>query len=348
MAAQEPQTLGALRTPPSPAFTVLGIEPSAVERPTTPSDVALTFLGRLRRETVPKDYAFEASPYWLVGRPTLSWRDDASRSVAESVARTTGFSVATAETGTTALPVASLAIGARTLLASGGMNAATVRALETLETVLGQDSELFLKLMFDHGLQALDDMLKNGQLPVAEYNARRQELVEIVLASDEYRNNSALRTAQSVAVTREGFLFELAAGLVWDFAGASWEARRFRRRAVWATPGYEAGPWNVLGVLRYIDDSVTPNEDAVDWGGRAIFSTPDYALSLEFVERSPIDPTPAVKRSHRFVGVAEYRVSPATWVVASFGKDRKKAGTADTLVAQIGLSFSFSKDRYTF
>jgi hypothetical protein len=48
------------------------------------------------------------------------------------------------------------------------------------------------------------------------------------------------------------------------------------------------------------------------------------------------------------VGVAEYRVSPATWVIASFGKDRRKTGTTHTLVAQLGLAFSFSKDRYSF
>jgi hypothetical protein len=64
------------------------------------------------------------------------------------------------------------------------------------------------------------------------------------------------------------------------------------------------------------------------------------------VQRSPIDPTETIRRSHRFVGIAEYRVSPATWIIASFGKDRQKTGTRETLVAQLGLAFSFSKDRY--
>ena len=159
---------------------------------------------------------------------------------------------------------------------------------------------------------------------------------------------NAMARVEDIAAKREGFFFEVAAGFVWDFAGGRWESREFRKRGVWATPSYEFGPWNVLGVLRYLDDTATPNEDAVDWGGRTIYSTADYSLSLEFVERSPIDQTTTLKRSHRFVGIAEYRVSPATWVIASFGKDRRKTGTDETLVAQLGLAFSFSKDRYRF
>ena len=112
----EAPTLASLRTPPSPAFTVLGIEPSAVERPTTPSDVALSFVSKVRQGTVPKDYAFEVEPV-LAGQPAeLSWSSDVTRSVAESVTRTLSLSIATAETGMTASPLTSLAVGVRTLV----------------------------------------------------------------------------------------------------------------------------------------------------------------------------------------------------------------------------------------
>jgi hypothetical protein len=101
-------------------------------------------------------------------------------------------------------------------------------------------------------------------------------------------------------------------------------------------------------VLRYVDDGQPANEDAVDWGGRGVYSTSDYAMSLEFVERAPRQVTETLKRSHRLVGIAEYRLSSGTWLVASFGKDRQKtAATPGSLVAQLGVSFNFSKDRYT-
>jgi hypothetical protein len=344
LAQTEAPTLASLRTPPSPAFTVLGIEPSAVERPTTPSDVALSFVSKVRQGTIPKDYAFEASPYWLVSQPDLSWSSDVTRNVAESVARTMSLSLATAETGTAAAPVTSLAVGVRTLLSSGHMTASTQRALAALEQTLSQTGDVFLRMVGEAGLDELDNRLASGNITVADYEARKQELTAIVLQSDEYRE--AMSRAEDVAAKREGFFFEVAAGFVWDFAAGSWEARAFRQRGVWATPSYEFGAWSLVGVLRYLDETSFFNEDALDWGGRALYSTADYGLSLEFVQRSPLDQTDVIKRSHRFVGIAEYRVSRASWVIASFGKDRQKTGARETLIAQLGLAFSFSKDRY--
>ena len=340
----EAPTLASLRTPPSPAFTVLGIEPSAVERPATPSDVALSFVSKLRQGTVPKDYAFELSPYWLVSQPNLSWSDDVTRNVAESVARTLSLSVATAETGVTGSPLTSLAVGVRTLVTSGHMTPATQRALGALEAMLSQSGDVFLRMVGEAGLDELDKRLASGDMTTAEYEARKQEIAALVLESDEYRE--AMSRAEDVAAKREGFFLEVAAGFVWDFAAGSWESRAFRKRGVWATPSYDFGAWNLVGVLRYLDETTAPSEDALDWGGRAVYSTADYALSLEFVRRSPIDSTETIRRSHRFVGVAEYRISPATWIIASFGKDRQKTGTRETLIAQLGLAFSFSKDRY--
>jgi hypothetical protein len=337
-------TLGSLRTPPSPAFTVLGIEPSAVERPMTPSDVALSFINKIRQGTIPKDYAFEASPYWLVSQPNLTWQSDVTRSLGESVARTTSLSIATAETGTAAAPVTSMAVGVRTLLSSGRMTMATQRALTALEQTLGETGDLFLRMVGEAGLDALDKRLASGEITAADYEARKQELTALVLESDAYRE--AMARAEDVAARREGFFLEVAAGLVWDFPGASWESRAFRRHGIWATPSYQFGPWNLVGVLRFLDEATAGAEDAVDWGGRAIYSTADYGLSLEFVQRSPFELTDTVKRSHRLVGIAEYRISRAGWVIASFGKDRQKPGTRETLVAQLGLGFSFSKDRY--
>jgi hypothetical protein len=221
-------TLGSLRTPPSPAFTVLGIEPSAVERPMTPSDVALSFINKIRQGTIPRDYAVEASPYWLVSQPNLSWQNDVTRNLGESVARTLSLSIATADTGTAALPTTSMAVGVRTLLSSGHMTAATQRALTALEQTLSETGDLFLRMVGEAGLDALDKRLASGDIAPADYEIRKQELTALVLESDAYRE--AMARAEDVAAKREGFFFEVAAGLVWDFPGASWESRAFRRR----------------------------------------------------------------------------------------------------------------------
>jgi hypothetical protein len=348
VAQTAPPALGSLRTPPSPAFSLLGIEPSAVERPATPADAAVAVVNRFRDGAVPKNFAFEASPYWLKVHPDLTWRADARRSIGQSIARTASLSLGTAETGTDAAPATSLAFGFRTLIVSGRLSQESQTALEKVEETLRRQSEIMNGVMKSRGLDKLLDQVLAKEITREEYDRLTAALALAATSSDEYRQQSQA-SLKDVANKRDGFALELAAGAMWDFAKGDWEARQFRQRAIWLTPSYERGPWTALGVVRYIDDSKVPNEDALDWGGRAIFSTADYTFSLEYVERAPNDPTDVLKRSHRLVGVAEYRVSSGTWLVASFGKDRQKGtSTAETLVAQLGLSFSFSKDRYKF
>jgi hypothetical protein len=361
-AQQEVPDLDALRTPPTPAFAVLDIEPSAVERPATPSDVAMALVNDFRDGAVPKNFAFESSPYWLVSRPHVTWRDDAQRAVGQSLARTTSVSVATAETGAEIAPVTSLAFGFRTLIFSGRLAPQTIKALENLERRLAENGAVFLSLMREHGLSALETELLDCTIPrppslppsegakekcVADYETKKRELTDIVLQSDAFKRASApLTGAGNVVPKREGFFLEVAGAVAWDFADADWEAQEFRKRAIWVTPSYASGGWAALGVIRYEDARAT--EDAVDWGGRVVYSASNYAVSLEYVERSPID-SATLTRSHRLIGTGEYRVTSGTWIVASFGKDRQKtAETANTLIAQLGLSFNFSKERYKF
>ena len=75
-------SFNSIRTPTSPAFVLLGIEPTAVERPNTPSALAVSILNRTQNLSVlPKDYALEFSPYWLLGHSELTWRQDTMRSI---------------------------------------------------------------------------------------------------------------------------------------------------------------------------------------------------------------------------------------------------------------------------
>ncbi len=89
------------RTPVSPAFVLLGVAPTVVERPNTPSDLALSVLNRSTSFTsLPRDVALEFSPYWLVKHPTLTWQEDTVRGIGTSLARTMTISLATADAST--------------------------------------------------------------------------------------------------------------------------------------------------------------------------------------------------------------------------------------------------------
>ncbi len=377
--AQEADPIGDLRTPPSPAFNLLGVEPSAVERPATPADFALTLISKAKEEALPKNYALEATPYWLKSHARETWRNDQGRrSIGQSLAKTTSLSFGTAETGTTDAPVTSLALGLRTLLFSGRLAQRTIDALEALEAKLQREGELVLQIADARGLTPI--RVAEGELGVrrgllaarlksatdagereqiaaeiAAVDARakalsddRRRILEGVLASKEFLDSTPMKNAKAFAVQREGFFLELAAGTLWDFAQGQRDSGEYRKHAIWVTPSYAAGKWSVLGVLRAVHDRTAADTDVLDAGGRVIFTDKLYALSLEYVRRGSDDAATATDDKHRLVGLAERKLREGTWLVASFGRDHTRAAAADTLVAQLGLSVSLSKERHKF
>ncbi len=65
-----------LRTPTAPGFVLLGVEPTAVDKPTTPRDLASTLLSTFKEGKIAPDFAIEFSPYWLCSHPYLTLLDD--------------------------------------------------------------------------------------------------------------------------------------------------------------------------------------------------------------------------------------------------------------------------------
>ena len=70
-------TLESLRTPTSPAFVLLGVEPTSIERPTTPKALAINVLSAAGDgdDLIPRNYALEVAPYWLIDHPDLEFED---------------------------------------------------------------------------------------------------------------------------------------------------------------------------------------------------------------------------------------------------------------------------------
>jgi hypothetical protein len=131
----------AIRTPSSPGFELLGVAPTSIERPNTPAALALTLGGKTQNfSTIPKDFALEISPHWLVGHPTLTWQADVRRHVDESILRTLTISAATAEVGDSTEPVTGVSLGFRTSIFSGTMTELSQAHLRSLDSMLAGDA----------------------------------------------------------------------------------------------------------------------------------------------------------------------------------------------------------------
>ncbi|UCD18314.1 MAG: hypothetical protein JSV44_05225 [Candidatus Zixiibacteriota bacterium] len=85
-----------LLAPPSPGFVLLGGEPSSVERPGTPTDLALSILNRTEDLNVfPEDFALEFAPYWLFFGRQIDYREYEADKPGTNLLQTLSLSFAT-------------------------------------------------------------------------------------------------------------------------------------------------------------------------------------------------------------------------------------------------------------
>ena len=347
-AAAPPPAFNTARTPTSPAFTLLGVEPSAVERPSNPADLALAFSSRIRSiSTVPEDFALEVSPFWLVGRPQLTWASDSSRGVWQSLVRTASFSLATAEIGSRNAPVRGFSIGGRSSLLSGELSDVTRAAINRLEGLLEAEAAFGARMMASR-LQELNRMLLEKKITAEQHQQLMAELERATSQSREYRESSEVRAVQKLmqqfASVRDGVFVEVAGAAGWRYPDAIWAQGAFDRWGLWLTPSFIGKAASVVGVLRYLSND---HEDAratsvFDVGVRGIHFQERYSLSIEYLKRSYNVERPG---GHRLVGIAEVAVRDDTWVIATFGRNHDSLREGSFL-ARLGLSFNFNSDRY--
>ena len=116
-----------IRTPDSPAFTLLGVSPTQIERPNTPKELVVALGAFVSKDslTIPEKLALEFSPYWIWSHPRLTLADY-GRTDWRNIYRNLTISVGTSTTteaeidAMTGMPVqvsnTDLAVGFRTHL----------------------------------------------------------------------------------------------------------------------------------------------------------------------------------------------------------------------------------------
>lgn len=353
-----------LGTPTSPAFILLGIESSAVERPATPADFAARVLNATGGfSALPQNFAIEIAPYWIRSRPTLTWSADVERSPQASLARTFTVSAATAQFGTEEASVTGLSVAFSTSPFSGRVSAESIEKIRRLEGALADFSEGYIQ----HRNEEVERLLSEQAIEIRaspDSAAAIQARYEPIIAQAEAAVAVASTTAGELyeqsreqldeyadfALDREGFFWNVVGGAAWAFPEQVVEAGELARWGLWSSVSYESGPWSPIGVLRYVasegasfrDDRTG---DFLDLGARLIYTTGAFGISAEYVFRRLLDDNGDDADQYRLVGAVEYSLSEYAWLIASFGRDQD-ADRRGSLVAQLGLSFNISRDRY--
>ena len=348
----------ATRTPTSPAFVLMGVEPTSVERPNSPSALAVSILNRTQNfSALPKDYALEVSPYWLASHPDLTWRSDTARNIGESLIRTLTISGGTALDDSEA-STSVLSFAVRGNICSGTMTPRTQQNLTAAESLLGDQSRIFNVFLKKYKAESMWEDRKSNELAGAHSIAETVAVLQkfermvdsigpLILEDPDYREAIAASTEElnNLMVTREGFLLEAAAGVVWRFPESRIDTGRFARFGFWLTPAYQLDDLSIVGVFRYLHDQ-EPLVDLYDVGMRFIYTGSNLALSCESVHRTarPVIGTPD---QYRLAGVLNYRIQKGIWLNATFGKNYD-SNSRGSLLAQLGLSFDFMGKEYNW
>lgn len=327
---QDSIQLSAFRTPPSPAFTLLGVSPTSVARPTTPRAFALSLLSAGEGAGVlPENYAAEFAPYWMARRPSLTFDEYFDPNVWQSIQQTFSLSVATAEETTTADSATGVGLGFRFAPLSGSRPARVDSLVAELRTAQRRAAQFIA--------------LRNAA-------RRRGDDSTVAVMEDSIAGVGSTRVSLATEIAKQervGLTLEVAGGITGSYPERDFSEGRMGKAGLWSTLGYRLEAPRIDGIVlgRWLrDEAQTDGQDLWDVGGRAVLTLDRFAASAEFVRRSAGDASAtgdaAYDDSNRVVGLVEYRASDDLYVTFSFGQDHSPAGSDDNpLVATLGGSF---------
>lgn len=321
-----------LKTPTSPAFVVLGISPTAVERPSTPRAFALSLVSAAREsdDLVPDNYAAEFAPYWLGPRRELTFKEYYDPSLLQALQQTFSVSFATNTVVQSDDSLPGVGVGFRVSPFVGGPSRRLDSLVARLDTV--QDTLADLRIALRRARTAADSAAVLAQVTAyADTAAGLSPQIRAAVEDDD---------------ERVGFRMQLAGGLAAYYPGNQFTAGKIGRTGLWGTAAYrlERPAVDLIALARYLSNEEGTEQDALDVGGRAVLLFEPFAASFEWVSRSVSgdagsgpDGRPGFASGSRGVGMLEYRVNDDLFVSFSFGQDYPRAGEdGQPLVAILG------------
>jgi hypothetical protein len=345
-------SFNSLHMPVSPAFSLLGISPTSIEKPTTPSTLALTILNTSNNLTsLPQNFAMEFSPYWMFYGSKLSWRQDIERDILESITRTSTMSIATAQTGDDANPVTSLGISYRTSIFSGKLSDKSKSYLEKIESNLNVRLLLFDKYSqmqsYKEKFNQADELTRNAANEIDK--KKREELLDkanklsdettkLILNDSNYRdelNSTVGKDLEKITTQREGFFMDFSLATAMNFPKADASQGTLNKSAAWFTFSQEWEQFSIVGLTRGILEH-TKNSGLIDLGIRPVFNKDLYAISLELISRIPVNNS-SLSFQWRLMSLLDYKIADNTWLNIGVGKDYD-----NTMKGTISVSFNYS------
>lgn len=334
-----------LRTPDSPAFAILGVSPTEIQRPTTPKGFVAALGGFVTGAgtglAVPSSFALEVAPYWLLPHRDLSISRYRSQHLARPL-RTLSFSIGTTETKRTETDAAgemvehtdsNIGLGFRTMLFQRGADDECTRKANSNATRQAQEAVLT-------GPER-QKLAEAGEVGSAEYNAAFKKLVRAKI-------DAKLRTDKCVALVASTNGFTIGMAGAFDVRAADSRLTRagtsLAGYGLWMDMSYDTKRLSAIAMARITARKhEMVNREVFDAGFRGIYKLKSYAISAEALLRyrfaEAYDAT-----TYKLDMAIEYEVISGTWLSFSFGKDFAFApGDAGSLFSMANLKWGIGK-----
>jgi len=366
-----------LRTPDSPAFVILGVAPTDIQKPTSPRELAVAlseFVDDDNNVSIPSNVAIEVAPYWWANRDALTFEAYQGGTWIQLV-RNLSLSLATS--GVEGADTRGLGFGFRTEIGWQPNELEKCKAADkdlvdlADATAIKLDKDAMTSVMqtgkhddalshtkqaivatetdYPAALQALAGDFTDDEEPVHEMLVARIESARAALAvvtGDKSLNDrlSAVQKDCAAAASARKHVLSIAGAFRGTFANAAGDDGDFVSQEYWATYAYKAGKSaSLLAVAR-----LEWNEAKVGWdgfaalGARAIESRDDYAGSIEVIGRRQIKGEGAAGADLllKVAVEAEYMIRDGKWLTLTFGKEFA-AADAGSLFALANVSWSF-------
>jgi hypothetical protein len=341
--------LDQLRAPDSAAFALLGVSPTEIQRPTTPTALGLA-LGSFvsgGSVAVPDSLAVEVAPYWLFSHPELTGDQMAESTPSEAMVRNFTVSIGTTTRtievvdgmgGAMDASVTDMAVGLRTRWLDGRKRVTCWDAVEAAAAGIAEQQGKIISLE----LGAILARHQERPIPSGASAAERDKIVAENDASSRAREaeiervharareqsaaaHDALRaTAQKcvlASAARTGLLGDAALGASWRFPDAQFGDGEWLAGGGWLTLAAQGKSHSLVALARLLADGAGDDTSLIaDTGARYIHVRSRHALSAELVYRYL---SADVEDQHllRVALAVDVRVVGATWFTATFGRD---------------------------
>jgi hypothetical protein len=315
------------RTPGSPAFVLLGLSPTEIQRPTTPNDVAValsSFVDANSNLTIPQNLSLEIAPYWLFSHPYLT-ADKYESGGAAALYRMFTISVATRTTTETVImggtavsqSVGDLALGARTRVLDG---TTATQACKAKVQAAAQAVSVARQLPDD----VMASLAKQYSFGTPEYIAALKAAKDKAMGTQADELAKVGSDCAQELSARTGFTLDVAGGGAWRFVNdtVSTDNAHLLEAGGWIAGGYTWANASLLGLGRAARRTLDTGErqSVGDAGARGIYAASRYGASLEGIYRHRFSGA-GVTNTYRLDATVEYRVTGSSWLSITFGKE---------------------------